>query len=1089
MKISVCISALLLVITLEAGAQSNSAPVRLALMSDGAAATTAADLLTAELSKKQHVQLLERAQIEKVYREQGLSAANRDYLKLGQILGADGLLLLETAKEGTNQFLRVRLVAVKPGVIIEAVRVQWPVAEPVQWAKWIGNRFDPLFLKLGVQAKDAIPISVVNLRSAVRSPDAQEAERQLTTLAIERLTRQRELFVLERRQMESLAAEKELNLDESTFWNGSYLLDGVIDRDGYSKDTVTINARLTPPKGGTPLLIAVSGSRANLSEVINRLAAQVTVDLKLSSRAAPWNAADEAEQYFDEAKWALKWRMFKEAQAACDSSWALGKRTKEVAALRIGSRIYDRPTIVVPQAAHLVPCTRALELFSNDTSWIKTNSFPPDWYELGYNALKRAGEILGSFNEMVEARRGNEAQLAELRSLARRVVVILETNIPSVSEDLQSSLNSLKWEKGGLWFEQPEEVLPMYRKIMEAHFHPQVLPKVAAWSWNDRKRIPRLMKQFVDDLCTSTDSDVQLQALYLSLIRTPLDVEGSLQMREKELVEAMWEQRQKILSSETNTLLLENVENIIISKHRLDRDDQHNIEPFGDFIHRLRKEYLLKVPATNYFVFYQLFSLHDNSYRPADAAELVPLIEDFKRKWLVTWGVESVTGRLRKIAGTTVNTLETPSPKTAIAAEDPVGAQFTNWKLEPSLQDGFQPAGEPILRRGKLWVPISRSVPNQHFSYVAIDPQTGRCELDIPLPEKLGTPGSIEVTDESLFATVHNGLARYRFKQKSWETIPVPLGTGGRIYLLNGRLYLATQDSLLEVNADSAEVRILVSSRRQPAANEMDSLWTSRPRIVYPRSDGKLGVLVESNLFTLTPANGAWRKILYLPIKRPETIPFFSPDGIQLLLIGSSLPHCVLTIENNSTESHTLLTHYHQTQSDPDLEKLAPPPRWDWPQPYHLNFCSILSEGENLWLLNPRRGIDYRSGFTDDRHATLLRFKPGSRQALCIPIRFEKAGQPFDPFDASHVTFYLARGGPVAIARNIFWLDVPQGFIFGIPGSAGHWFVPKETLETRLPDLQKSSRNNAETNAQAESLPKTQSGVNQTAVKTDSARF
>ena len=45
-------------------------------------------------------------------------------------------------------------------------------------------RFAPLFPKLGVRAKDAIPLSVVNLRSAVRRPEAEDLETRLTTLAI-----------------------------------------------------------------------------------------------------------------------------------------------------------------------------------------------------------------------------------------------------------------------------------------------------------------------------------------------------------------------------------------------------------------------------------------------------------------------------------------------------------------------------------------------------------------------------------------------------------------------------------------------------------------------------------------------------------------------------------------------------------------------------------------------------------------------------------------------------------------------------------------------------------------------------------------
>jgi len=46
----------------------------------------------------------------------------------------------------------------------------------------------------------------------------------------------------------------------------------MVDRDGYAKDTVTLSVRLLLPKAGAPIPIEVSGSRTNLSEVLNRLA-------------------------------------------------------------------------------------------------------------------------------------------------------------------------------------------------------------------------------------------------------------------------------------------------------------------------------------------------------------------------------------------------------------------------------------------------------------------------------------------------------------------------------------------------------------------------------------------------------------------------------------------------------------------------------------------------------------------------------------------------------------------------------------------------------------------------------------------------
>jgi Ca2+-binding EF-hand superfamily protein len=321
-------------------AQSNE-PVRLALIAETDEAATASDVLTAQLSGNQKIQLLERNEIEKVYREQGLSAANKDYLKLGRILGADGLLLFDVVRTPQTTNLMTRLITVKPGVVLTDGSFPWPLKDTTSWAESVATYLNSFLPKLALLPRDAIPISVVNFRSAVQSADGQEAERQVKLLAIQRLSQERQFFVLERQRMQLLSEETELKVDDSAFWNGSYLLEGVVDQNGYSKDVITINARLTPPKGGAPLLVEVSGSRTNLSEVINHLAEKVTELLKVNSAIKEWNATAEAQQYYDEAKWALRWGVFSEAEAAADSAWALGKTDLACAIVRVQSYVSE----------------------------------------------------------------------------------------------------------------------------------------------------------------------------------------------------------------------------------------------------------------------------------------------------------------------------------------------------------------------------------------------------------------------------------------------------------------------------------------------------------------------------------------------------------------------------------------------------------------------------------------------------------------------------------------------------------------------------------------------------------------------------
>jgi hypothetical protein len=334
----VTLAVLVLAMALEA--QTNE-PVRLALVPETDELASACDVLTAQLSTSGKVQLLERAEVEKVYREQGLSAAHRDDLKLGRILGADGLLLLDVLRTPQATNLTARLVAVKPGVILTEGSFPWPLKDAALWSDAATAYLDAFLPKLTLLPKDTIPISVVNLRSAIASTDASETERQLKLLTIQRLSQERQLFVLERQKMQLLGEEKELKSNESAFWNGSYLLEGVVDQSGYVKDTITVDVRLTPPKGGAPMQFQVSDSRTNLAELIDRLASKVTGLLQVKSSAPAWNTAEEASQYYNEAKWALRWGVYSEAQAAADSAWALGKRDLDCALVRVAAYLQE----------------------------------------------------------------------------------------------------------------------------------------------------------------------------------------------------------------------------------------------------------------------------------------------------------------------------------------------------------------------------------------------------------------------------------------------------------------------------------------------------------------------------------------------------------------------------------------------------------------------------------------------------------------------------------------------------------------------------------------------------------------------------
>jgi hypothetical protein len=639
----------------QSPAQSNE-PVKLALLAESSGAADTADVLTARLSSDGKLRLLERTEIEKVYREQGLSAENKDYLKLGHILSADGLLLLDVVKTPVATNLMARLIAVKPGVVLLAEKYSWSTPNLDEWASSFANHLSPFLPKLSLLVKDAIPISVVNLRCAMQSVDAPEVERQLKLLAIERLSQERQFFVLERERMQLLEEEKELKLDDSAFWSGSFLLEGDVDQKGYAKDTITINARLTPPKGGAPLLMEVSGSRTNFAEVINRLASKIDESLKINASAPEWKGAEEAEQYFNEAKWALKWGVLTEAQAAAESAWALGKRDLDCAIVRVRAYVLE-VSEVSKEAGHLETldagyspgfnadgvavgpppsdaylqskikrmarehpwgmtykiesqgaertihyvftqkppnpknidrALHALDLyyqFSRNSSEgeAKANASEkkPGWYGVGVEDLVAASQTLQNFNFLPQVPQPDAEKLAELRALARNVaaricasssvhdsyfvgdrVVRHDELVRTMQENPNIFRCKVNW--GCYWQERPEETIALYRDLMSSpvfcYLHqdlwlrPAERPRLVAWNENDRRRIPAVWSEFIQELENSPDIPHQLEARAFAF--TDADSEAQMAETFTNFFNSLIENREALLTNNVEVLYL-----------------------------------------------------------------------------------------------------------------------------------------------------------------------------------------------------------------------------------------------------------------------------------------------------------------------------------------------------------------------------------------------------------------------------------------------------------------------------------------------------------------------------------------------------
>jgi hypothetical protein len=1166
-----------LVTTLSVFASDSARPARLAVLSTDPQLASAADLLTVELSKNPAVTLLERDQIEKVYHEQSLSAGNRDFLKLGQLLGADGLLLLDLRTEGTNQFVEARLVAVKPGVVLLDGGFEWPLSG-TEWAGDFSSHLVSYYPKLGVLARDAVPISVIGLHSALQSMEGSELERSLTALAIERLSRQRELFVLERRKMESLSAEKELkDMGDSGFWSGSYVFDGVIDRDSYSPDTMTIDVQLTPP-GGAPIAIRASGRRIDPGEVIDRLAEKIALTLKLQVQGS-WNPAQEAERFFDEARWAIRWGLFRQAEGAAESSWVLGKQTPEVAALRIraykGEAADDRGMTMFgpaqglvnfekrPDPESLVAAIRESELYVDAFRRFAADNPHPDlaWHYLGLEVLESGSALLEHYYYAVEDRDGHQEPIAALRNSMRSVARLAGehpayTNLfappvlpPGVDWSFQrppdgQNFLSIKAQSGRFWWETPEEELAMYRGIVDAGLFYRVRRRfpgnaanavLAGWNWENRKRIPVLWEGFIRELEESTNASTRIDGLYLRCVDAwSIDELGQALSR---LTNAIAGSEERMFADGRADDFLEDLRSMMRGHADLIRSTplETNVWPQFEtnfikarvvFFARQRdaakavaaqllddqrlallreakpvdsREFqrlfgLFKITASNAVIYLPLVQAYHKRMqtilgeKPAVGSEtndrerllarrLIFAVQMLETDVYLKLHPESDAGRPRRKAPWSDQVFTNRPAAASVTVVDPMELSASNpirvtrfWApavsefsagLETRLSTG-------CYRDGRFWVQTSGLDSSLHDGAVfyAVDLSTFSTETirvssemaHLQRPNYFGpTDRHFEVYKDSLYLGANGKVRKYSLQTKKWQDFDAPIQGDSRIGLIDGRLFVTTDDSILEMTPEGKQIRILASSRRRPALTALDALSGYRCPAILKGPEGSVITAVAGKWFELRKGAAEWTPLSVpaefagadLRIFDQGVIGLASHPGDEAWLFdlpAASRSPELLFYQPPLTQDYASGIPRVKPPSDPAS---VPQPRWPLPENVRIlgdhSFrgttpaAAICPDQNGFWIFcgGPKPG-------RDGRHGVIFFVTPGQARSRSIPVMFELPDHRVN-FAANRLNVFEA---------------TPRGLVVSVEGILGFWLIPKSDLEGAGPAIPIESTGN-----------------------------
>jgi len=1044
-------------------AQTNET-VRLALISESAGASAALAILTVDLSNQKNLQLLERSEIDKVYHEQSLSAGKKDYLKLGQILGADGVVIVETPVLNNNPVLAIRIVAVRPGVVVGDFYCKNPPEDLQKWAAEQTEKINSLIPKLSVPSGQAIPVSVLNLRSTILRDTSRDLERDLTLLLTLRLANEPRLFVLERVQMEKLAFEKQIaSGSPSAFWASSYLIDGEISES--SNNAVSIKLRLEHP-GQNPQTIQVDGNTKALLELTESLAKALLHQMGQQSQVEAWKQLEEGRRFYEEAKSAFQAGLLDEALAAAEASRALGLDSDELRKTLL--QIYAIKTIKVNEQfsvktipvedVDLKSALKAIDIYSG----LVERNIPICWeirrksiYEPGPSLLLNASRAIRWYRENgLYASQQDDLDL--LREKLRDVAHLLLAN-----DGIKASCEfyCVMACYAPYWYDEPDQVFNAYDEVLAQRFNNYAynkwwvrhhltqyrdkpflfgtydldlrVPWLIDWKGIGSEGLKNRWSRFVQRRTQSLVLNDRLDGLLLAYYG--IDSQKSWPSVIDCAMAEIWTNRAAVVGDPMTFAIATSLIRSL---------------PLGeDFRFRFLDYYLKEGQFFDEHFFSACFE--SGFTNRTHAAILTESMKGFEQRLALT--VQNMSGQYSDFHGFQEQLLRafpdlrgSPSEELKVTLSWP---PLTETHLNDS--DTYWPR-QIQYAAGAVWVSGDESFSNRFqttFTRVELpDFQTSVIKAPFSVPKPDG--GSMSdfdhafvVTDGWLFWVSDGRLARCNLTTGKWEAeIEVPNAKFPLLKFVNDQLYYTfpteprewayepQTSGILRIDPRTLKVDVLASSRRKPAINKLDDVPAYFVYDLFSGPENRLYVSVLSGpvshsfgqIYVYSETNGEWQ------LTHPEVSRCLHPYRVVPFNGGNLIQPIGWALEG----AFNLYSdgHFEWLFSRPDQQREHLSSRWTSPSQIwdHTPWSPVMatSDGNDTWILGPRRG-------SATAPLNLYFFTRGTSEPKTIPLCFPSANTENYPVDSGSTQL----------------LGTPEGLIIAGTRDTGFWFLPKQKLQ------------------------------------------
>jgi hypothetical protein len=453
---------------------------RLAVIADAPNAA-AGDLLFTELAKAPELELVERAELNRIIAEQKLSLAfatnQANYGQLGELLKADALLLISARKLGDKDVVESRLLRTNPGLVLDARYRAAPLQGMSEWAADLAARVRTFAAKS--LTPKAIALSVVNFRASVGSASGRALESTLTLLLAERLVQTPGVYVMERSELDRLVREQPIS-EASGFWTAAWIIDGTIDLDFDGSGGIAVTAFLHPSGGGKLITLTTRGNAREIASLRENLARQIMQTIAGTTPfPEKFAAREEAERYLREARWALDCGLPRLAHRAAETAWALGDHSTESVRVRLlsAAQLLEQNHKEVRRTGWVAEERNKLlgrEVSLHDRNWPRIDPLhhpdrklewlaPDEIFDLSFQVLETYGSVLNGLGPQ------DEAGLREWIAIGDKV--ILDAASPALLIDtsagrIEHADRLRRWR--GIWKATLEQMIDRAERVTES---------------------------------------------------------------------------------------------------------------------------------------------------------------------------------------------------------------------------------------------------------------------------------------------------------------------------------------------------------------------------------------------------------------------------------------------------------------------------------------------------------------------------------------------------------------------------------------------------------------------------------------------